>query len=137
MKEPKVTVLMSVYNGEKYLREAIESILNQTYKDFEFLIINDGSTDSTYLFLSIYINVMYKFLKSDNNDNISDSDNPFLVNISNAYKYSVRLIRFPYFMLSHGTSESSYKMYSKSCTAYLIDGLVKLNFLPDSSSTNS
>lgn len=44
---PKVTVLMPVYNGEKYLREAIESILKQTFKDFEFLIINDGSTDKT------------------------------------------------------------------------------------------
>lgn len=44
---PKVTVLMSVYNTEEeYLREAIESILNQTYKDFEFLIINDGSTNN-------------------------------------------------------------------------------------------
>ena len=42
---PKVSVLMSVYNTEEnFLREAIKSILNQTYKDFEFLIINDGST---------------------------------------------------------------------------------------------
>lgn len=38
---------MSVYNGEKYLREAVDSILNQTYTDFEFIIINDGSTDGT------------------------------------------------------------------------------------------
>lgn len=45
--KPKVTVLMSVYNGEKYLHEAINSILNQTFKDFKFLIINDGSTDSS------------------------------------------------------------------------------------------
>lgn len=40
-----VTVLMSVYNGEDYLDEAVESILNQTYDDFEFLIIDDASTD--------------------------------------------------------------------------------------------
>ncbi|MBW1897872.1 MAG: glycosyltransferase [Deltaproteobacteria bacterium] len=44
-KVPKVTVLMPVYNGENYLREAIHSILIQTFTDFEFLIINDGSTD--------------------------------------------------------------------------------------------
>ena len=39
---PEITVLMPVYNGEKYLRESIESILNQTFNDFEYLIINDG-----------------------------------------------------------------------------------------------
>ena len=44
---PLVTVLMPVYNGEKYLREAIKSILNQTFRDFEFLIIDDGSTDKS------------------------------------------------------------------------------------------
>lgn len=44
---PKITVFMPVYNTEKYLNEAIESILNQTYKNFEFLIIDDGSTDES------------------------------------------------------------------------------------------
>ncbi len=43
----KVTVLMPVYNSESYLHEAITSILNQDFKDFEFLIINDGSTDKS------------------------------------------------------------------------------------------
>ncbi len=42
---PKLTVLMPVYNGERFLSDAIESILGQTYKDFELLIINDGSAD--------------------------------------------------------------------------------------------
>ena len=43
----KVTVLMPVYNGSRYLRQAIESILGQTWSDFEFLIINDGSNDNS------------------------------------------------------------------------------------------
>ena len=42
MNDPKVTVLMSVYNGGDYLAEAIESILVQSFQDFEFLVINDG-----------------------------------------------------------------------------------------------
>lgn len=46
-KEPKISVVMSVYNGERYLGEAVESIFNQTFSDFEFIIINDGSTDRT------------------------------------------------------------------------------------------
>jgi glycosyltransferase involved in cell wall biosynthesis len=54
MQTPKITVLMTVYNGEKYLREAIDSILNQTFTDFELLIINDGSTDNTPEILRSY-----------------------------------------------------------------------------------
>ena len=44
---PLVSVIMSVYNGETYLEEAVSSILNQTFGDFEFIIIDDGSTDAT------------------------------------------------------------------------------------------
>jgi len=54
MLNPKVTVLMSIYNGEKYLKEAVDSILNQTFKDFEFLIIDDGSTDRSLEILESY-----------------------------------------------------------------------------------
>ncbi|MFH0702322.1 MAG: glycosyltransferase [bacterium] len=53
-KNPKITVLMPVYNGEKYLREAVESILNQTFTDFEFLIINDGSNDKSVEIIESY-----------------------------------------------------------------------------------
>jgi len=42
-----LTVIMPVWNGARYLREAIESILNQSVADFEFLILDDGSTDQT------------------------------------------------------------------------------------------
>ncbi len=44
---PKVSVVMSVYNGEKYVCEAIDSILGQTFSDFEFIIIDDGSIDNS------------------------------------------------------------------------------------------
>lgn len=44
---PTVSVIMSVFNAEKYLDEAILSILNQTFRDFEFIIINDGSNDKS------------------------------------------------------------------------------------------
>ncbi len=44
---PVISVVMSVYNGQKYLRESIDSILEQTYKNFEFIIINDGSEDNS------------------------------------------------------------------------------------------
>lgn len=50
----KVTVLLAVYNGERYLTNAIESILAQTFSDFEFLIIDDGSNDGTKDILGKY-----------------------------------------------------------------------------------
>lgn len=51
---PEVSVLMTVYNPGKYLSEAVESILNQTYQGFEFVIINDGSTDGSKKVLDDY-----------------------------------------------------------------------------------
>lgn len=54
MNLPKVSVIMSVYNGARYLREAIDSILGQTYTDFEFLIIIDGSIDNSVDIIESY-----------------------------------------------------------------------------------
>lgn len=45
--EPKISVIMSVYNGEDYLREAVESVLTQSFAEWELIIINDCSTDTT------------------------------------------------------------------------------------------
>ncbi len=75
MKNPKVTVLMSVYNGEKYLREAIDSILNQTFKDFEFLIVNDGSTDRTAEILRSYHDHRIKIINNEKNMGLTGSLN--------------------------------------------------------------
>lgn len=52
--QTKLSVVMPVYNGEKYLREAVESVLNQSFSDFEFIIINDGSTDDSSRILHEY-----------------------------------------------------------------------------------
>ncbi|WP_144864030.1 glycosyltransferase family 2 protein [Hyella patelloides] len=52
--KPKVSILMCVYNGEAYLQEAVDSILQQTFPDFEFVIVDDGSTDSSWQILTKY-----------------------------------------------------------------------------------
>ena len=51
---PAISVAMSVYNGERFLAAAIESVLGQTFGDFEFLILDDGSTDATASILRCY-----------------------------------------------------------------------------------
>lgn len=52
--KPSITVLMPAYNAEEYIAEAIDSVLAQTYTDYELLIINDGSTDSTEQIIKAY-----------------------------------------------------------------------------------
>ncbi len=47
MKSPAITVIVPVYNQEHLLKRCVNSILNQDYTDFELILINDGSTDSS------------------------------------------------------------------------------------------
>ena len=61
---------MPAYNAEKYLREAIDSILTQTFTDFEFIIINDGSTDATEQIIKSYSDPRIVYLKNDMNSGI-------------------------------------------------------------------
>ena len=51
---PAITIVLPVHNGERYLREAIDSVLAQTYRDFELWVFNDGSTDGTVSIIDSY-----------------------------------------------------------------------------------
>jgi glycosyltransferase involved in cell wall biosynthesis len=62
-----VTILMPVYNGEKYLREAIDSILNQDLKNFELLLINDGSADASLNIMQSYKDNRIKIINNEQN----------------------------------------------------------------------
>lgn len=67
MEKPLLTVLMPVYNGEVFLREAIDSVLSQTYSNFVFLIINDGSTDQTESIVLSYDDDRIRYVKNEEN----------------------------------------------------------------------
>ena len=71
----KVTVLMSVYNGERHLEEAIDSILQQTFTDFELLIINDGSTDRSVEILQGYDDQRLRVVHNEKNLGLTRSLN--------------------------------------------------------------
>lgn len=64
-KKPHLSVIMPVWNGERHLREAIESILGQTERNFEFLIIDDGSTDSTVEIIGSYQDERIRLIRQE------------------------------------------------------------------------
>ncbi len=64
--DPKITVLMPAYNAEKYIGEAISSVLDQTFTDFELLIINDGSTDGTQQVINSFTDTRIRLINQTN-----------------------------------------------------------------------
>lgn len=70
---PVLSVVMAVLNGEKYLAEAIESVLNQTNGNFEFFIVNDGSTDSTEKIIQSYARKDDRLIYIKNESNLGQS----------------------------------------------------------------
>ena len=78
MANPKISVIMSVYNGEKYLREAIESIFNQTFTDFEFIIVNDGSADGSLDIIRSYDDDRIRLIDNEQNIGLTKSLNKAL-----------------------------------------------------------
>jgi glycosyltransferase involved in cell wall biosynthesis len=66
MSSPEITVLMPAYNAQKYIGEAIESVLSQTFENFELLIINDGSTDQTSQLILSYTDERIRVINQDN-----------------------------------------------------------------------
>src|SRR5437868_7347070 len=66
MTKPLVSVIMTVYNAQEYLNMAVDSILNQTYKNLEFIIINDGSTDNSGHIIEAYNDPRIKYIPQKN-----------------------------------------------------------------------
>jgi len=86
MHVPKISVIMPVFNCEKYLDESINSILNQTYRDFEFFIINDGSTDNSEKIIKNYQKKDDRInLLTQNNQGVTKSLNKGIRNCRGKY----------------------------------------------------
>ncbi|MFG1592806.1 glycosyltransferase family 2 protein [Halobacteriovorax sp. CON-3] len=78
----KISILMSVYNGERTIDKALNSILNQTYTNFEVIIINDGSTDGS-------LEIINKYTQKDSRFIVVDNENQGLTkSLNTAYKFS-------------------------------------------------
>ena len=76
---PKISVIIPVYNTEKYIEKCLDSIYNQKMKDIEIIIVNDGSKDNSDTIIQKWIeknkeNIQIKYLKKENGG-LSDSRN--------------------------------------------------------------
>ena len=83
--KPQVTVLTAVYNGLPYLKEAIESTLSQTYSDFEYLIIDDASTDDSVECILSYKDSRIRLMRNKKNLGVSSTFNKALSTITTPY----------------------------------------------------
>lgn len=72
---PLITVLLCTYNDESYIAEAIQSILDQSYQNFEFIILNDGSTDNTKQIVQSFNDPRIHYLEHSENKGLEDSKN--------------------------------------------------------------
>lgn len=72
---PRVSVIMPVYNGARFLLEAIDSILSQTFDDFELIIINDGSTDDSVAVIDSYRDARIRVVNHESNKGLVFSRN--------------------------------------------------------------
>lgn len=99
---PKITVLMPVFNCELYIQDAVESILNQSYKDFELLIIDDASTDQT-------VSIVKKF----NDLRIQIIEKPLNTGYTNSLNYGLTLARGEYIARMDGDDISLPDRFAK------------------------
>lgn len=82
---PQISVLMSVYNGEKFLKEAIKSVLSQTFSDFEFIISNDVSTDSSLEIINSFKDKRIRLIQNEKRLELTKSLNKGLKIASGKY----------------------------------------------------
>ena len=83
--QPLVSVIMPVYNSSAFLGEAIDSILAQTFADFEFIIINDGSSDDSEVVILSYHDDRIRFIKNEKNEGLIYSLNKGLAEANGKY----------------------------------------------------
>ena len=84
-----ISVIINVYNGEKFINKCLDSIINQTYKNLEILIINDGSTDGTLNIIKKYKDKRIRVINNKKNIGLSLSRNVGIDNAKGEYLYFV------------------------------------------------
>ncbi|MBN2668093.1 MAG: glycosyltransferase family 2 protein [Bacteroidales bacterium] len=114
-----VSIIMPVYNGEKYIKDAVNSVLGQSYTNWELLIINDGSVDKTENIIEKYTDSRIKYFCTQNNG------------VSQARNFGLDRMNGSYFcfldaddMLSLNSIEDRIKLFIENPDLDFVDGMV-------------
>jgi glycosyltransferase involved in cell wall biosynthesis len=103
--EPRVSVIMAVYNGERYLREAVDSILAQSLPDLELIVVNDGSSDKTPEILASYMDPRVRVSHNERN-----------VGPAAARNTAISLARAPYIAIQDADDVAlPYRLHKQVC----------------------
>ena len=85
----KISVIILAYNAEKYLKNSINSIIKQTYKNWKLIVVNDGSTDETLEIIKSYKNLLKK--------NLTIINNTQNIGINGSMNLALKEVNTPYF----------------------------------------
>lgn len=118
---PLVSVIMPVYNGEKYLAEAIQSVLNQSYQQLELLIVNDGSTDGSETIVHQFSDPRIRYFRQDNSG-VSVARNTALANMNGDYFCCLDGDD----VLPVNSIQSRMDVFRRSSSIAFVDGLVNV-----------
>lgn len=82
---PKVSIVLPTYNGDKYIRQSIDSCLNQTYQNIELIIVDDGSTEDIYKIIKSYKDKRIKYIRHEKNKGLPHALNTGFANSNGDY----------------------------------------------------
>ena len=85
MKPERVSIVLPTYNGAKYIRQSIDSCLNQTYKNIELIVVDDGSTDRTPQIIQSYTDPRIKYLRHEKNKGLPRALNTGFAHATGSY----------------------------------------------------
>jgi glycosyltransferase involved in cell wall biosynthesis len=122
---PKISVIIPVYNVEKYLRECLDSVVNQTIKDIEIICVNDGSTDGSLDILNEYCSNDDRFvIINQENQGLSVARNNGLNSASGDY---VAFIDSDDYLLNNDYFEKLYNACEKYSADIAVAGIIRGN----------
>ena len=121
MQSVKVSVIMPAYNSEVYIRESIDSVLAQTFADFELIVVDDGSTDTTAAIAESYSDSRIRLIRQPNrgvsvarNTGLEASQGQFITFLDSDDLYYPDFLKTLHRLIQSNQTEMSFSNYSES-----------------------